>query len=188
MNKQFVLPSPKEYISTVEIKIDTKREMNPKPKPKFWILFCIFALAIVGGYLIFGDDGKPELSPDRIKKRDKEIEGIKFKPRKHENCEVYKLIATKEGWYPCYSCGERDSIYLLVGEIWKYGKTCIGKEKRYSEDYLNARNLFYEMIKTGTEAECLILEKELIYNYPLLPECAKRDFYIPRPPGCKIDR
>jgi len=188
MNKQFVLPSPKEYISTIEIAIETKREMNPKPKPKFWILFCIFALAIVGGYLIFGDSDKPELAPDRIKKRDKEIEGIKFKPRKHENCEVYKLIAESDGWYPCYNCGDTTMIYLKKGEIWKYGKTCIGQEKRYSAEYLKSNELVYLTIEKGTEEYCLILEKQLIYDYPLLPECQNREFTLIRPPGCKIDR
>jgi len=40
----------------------------------------------------------------------------------------------------------------------------------------------------GTEKECLIAEKEKIYNYPNLPECLKRNFVLIRPAGNKIDR
>lgn len=96
------------------------------------------------------------------------------------------LVVSKEGWFPCYNCPET-KIYMYVGEVWKYGKTCLAEKGRYPSGlphpFLAFQAQFY-----GTEKECLIAEKEKIYAYPSLPECAKRDVKLLRPPGNKIDR
>ncbi len=70
--------------------------------------------------------------------------------------------------------------------MWKYGKTCIGEDRRYRD--LRKVNLVFVREYRGTEKECLIREKELIYAYPLLPECRIREIKLIRPPGNKIDR
>lgn len=127
------------------------------------------------------------LSLDRAAKRDKEIERIESHSYKYDNCEQYALVALKNGWFPCYNCGTKDSIYLYAGEVWKYGKTCLGENLRYSNGLPTANLRFIQQFK-GTEKECLIIEKEKIYNYPNLPECQKRNFVLLRPAGNKIDR
>jgi len=157
------------------------------PNPVLILTLSIVTLLIVA-YLVFDPWGKPELTPERSAKRNREIEGIKAKPRKDGPCEVYALLARNNGWYPCYNCTDSVKIYLHKGEVWKYGKTCLGQTGRYSQYYLLNNKLDYKRINSGTEADCLIEEKKLIYAYPTLPECIKRGFLIIRPPGCKYDK
>lgn len=102
-------------------------------------------------------------------------------------CEQYALVALSNGWFPCFRCSGKDSIFLYEGEVWKYGKTCLGEEHRYASGFPTTNLRFQQQFK-GTEKECLLMEKEKIYNYPNLPECRKRDFVLLRPPGNKIDR
>ena len=128
-----------------------------------------------------------KLSADRLAKRTKEIERIESHRYNKPNCEQYALVASKNGWYPCYKCGTKKRIYLYKGEIWKYGKTCNGQDGRYSNG-LPEFELDYIIQFSGNEGECLIEEKNKIYNYPNLPECKKRDFVLTRPAGNKIDR
>lgn len=122
----------------------------------------------------------------RTLKRDREIDRIKEKDYEINNCMQYALVVTKEGWFPCYHCPE-GQIYMYVGEIWKYGKTCFEEAGRYPNGlphpYLTFQPQFY-----GSETDCLIMEKEKIYAYPALPECLKRERKLLRPPGNKIDR
>jgi len=139
-------------------------------------------------FLVFDAEGNPHLSPERIAKRDKELEGIRNKPRPRESCEVYALVARDTRNYPCYNCGNQTSIILNRGEVWKYGKTCVGQNERYTENYLDELNLDFLTLYIGNENDCLVKEKELIYAYPTLPECKRRDFILLRPPGNKIDR
>ncbi len=127
------------------------------------------------------------LSPERILKRDREIDRIYDKTQDDKVCEQYALVAREDGWYTCFKCEIRDRIYLHEAEIRKYGKTCNGQEGRYSS---GMPSLLLEYVPQffGTEQECLIEEKRKIYAYPNLPECLKREFVLLRPPGNKIDR
>ncbi len=156
-----------------------------KPKNRLRII-----LLIVLGLLVVAIVYQSQLS-EREKKRDKEIERIKVRPAKSKydnesSCEVYSLRARASGWFPCYSCKGTDSIFLFTGETWKIGKTCLGADKRYSD--LAERGLYFFPEFAGTEKDCLIKEKEMIYAYPTMPECLKREYLIPRPPGNRIDR
>ncbi len=128
-----------------------------------------------------------KLSIERAAKKALEIERIIDKTYPNEYCEQYALIAIKDGWFPCYNCGVAESIYLYKGEVWKYGKTCLGESERYKSG-LPTENLRFVQQFKGSEKECLIMEKEKIYNYPNLPECIKRNIFLHRPPGNKIDR
>jgi len=128
-----------------------------------------------------------KLSIERAEKKAREIERIESHSFQYHNCEQYALVARKNGWFPCYNCGTSDSIYLYKDEVWKYGKTCFGEQGRYPNG-LPIENLRYEKQLDGTEKECLIAEKEKIYNYPNLPECLRRDIFLIRPAGNKIDR
>jgi len=127
------------------------------------------------------------LSIERAAKKAREIERIESHSFQYQNCEQYALVATEYGWFPCYNCGTADSIYLYEKEVWKYGKTCFGEQGRYPNG-LPCDNLFYQQQFSGTEKECLVMEKEKIYNYPNLPECLKRNIVLIRPAGNKIDR
>ncbi len=161
--------------------LEKYKEPYKNPKPKFYIL----ALLLTIGFVLFA------ISREREQKRDKEIEKILTKPNKEKYsddgvCEVYALIAEADGWYLCYNCGVETKIFLHKSEIWKYGKTCLGQKRRYPNGF-PSEGLDYKIIKTGTEKECLVHEKQLIYAYPTLPECLKRGFVLLRPPGNKID-
>lgn len=148
----------------------------------FRLILTVFSIPIIiFGYLFF------YYSPERVYKKEKEITRILDKTYDEQFCEQYALVAVKDSWYPCFRCGGRDSIFLLEGEVWKYGKTCKGESGRYSNgmptDFLEYVPEFF-----GTEQECLVEEKRKIYNYPNLPECKKRNFIMLRPAGNKIDR
>ena len=127
------------------------------------------------------------LSIERAAKKALEIDRIIDKTYPNEFCEQYALVAYKDGWFPCYNCGTADSIYLYEGEVWKYGKTCFGEKGRYPNGLPFKKLLYYIQVE-GTEKECLIAEKEKIYNYPNLPECQRRNIFLIRPAGNKIDK
>jgi len=130
------------------------------------------------------------LPVERVLKMTKEITKIRDKTDNPKLCVQYALVATQNDWYPCYKC-QNARIFLRAGEVWKYGKTCIGKDKRYHD--LDKRNLTFIPEFKGTEKQCLIIEKQKIYNYITSPENlarAERTGTAPlmRPPGNKIDR
>ncbi len=124
---------------------------------------------------------------ERARKKALEIDWITTRTYPDNYCEQYALVAFREGWFPCFNCGYTDSIYLYKGEVWKYGKTCLGEYGRYPNGF-GVPNLQYIREYVGTEKNCLIMEKEKIYNYPNLPECLKRTVFLIRPAGNKIDR
>jgi len=140
------------------------------------LLFIVSALAVVS----------IAIPINRILKRDKEIERINEKDYRLKACMQYALVVTKDGWFTCYNCAE-GKIYMHIGEVWKYGKTCFYETGRYPSGlphpFLTFQPQYY-----GTEKDCLIIEKEKIYVYPTLPECLKRSIKLLRPPGNKIDR
>jgi len=162
---------------------DKKQDYNNKNKTffitKLKLLLILFALFVVGTKLF-------EISKQRETKKEREIEGILKKSFNDKICEQYALVAKLNGSYPCYKNIGIDSIFLLKGEVWKYGKTCLGQDKRYND--LDEKKLDYIPQFMGNEQECLIEEKRKIYNYPLLLECIKRKIKLLRPPGNKIDR
>ena len=153
-----------------------KTELSLKP--------ILIILAIITTFVLFSFI---KLSIERATKKAKEIERIESHSFKYNNCEQYALVALKDGWFPYYNCDTSDSIYLYKGEVWKYGKTCLGESERYKSG-LPTENLRFVQQFKGSEKECLIMEKEKIYNYPNLPECIKRNIFLHRPPGNKIDR
>lgn len=169
----------------------------PKPAPKipetqpqkprrnhWWLILFAFA----GIYAAFNvedfdflveKDGGYDLSPQRKKKYQKESEEL-------DNAEQYVIYALKPGYYPCYNCGESSLIYLNAGEVWKYGVTKIGQNRRYSIGEI-PENLQYKREYVGDYGTCLKLEKYKIYHYALLPENLSRAIPLIRPPGNKVD-
>ncbi|MEM9847283.1 MAG: hypothetical protein AAF847_05305 [Bacteroidota bacterium] len=161
-----------------------KQKPKPKPKPKrpAWLLVAIFTITMAGTfheYVIRKSDGSYELSPERQRKLDRELEELE------EDAEQYALRAKANEYYPCYNCGNSTTVFLNVGEVWKYGYTL--KKNRYSEKYLDDLNLLYDPQFVGSPRACLKEEKRKIFRYPLLPENLVRSFRLPRPPGNKQD-
>ena len=165
-------------------------------KPLFLIIFAV-TVAVVA-FLAFGLDGKPELSVKRGKKKERAIRRTVARKHAKENCEQYVLTVLKSGYYPVLRWGvpvAADSIWLNMGEVWKYGKTCNGELNRYPGQiyysdgkwFLNTDELRYQVQFRGSEKDCLVEEKEKIYNYPLLPECVLRSRKLIRPAGQKND-
>lgn len=125
-------------------------------------------------------DGKPELAPWRKEKLEKELEEF-------DHAEQYVLVAAEPGYYACYSCLDKKTIFLNVNEVWRYGVTTKTEKGRYPEG-LPHEGLAYVPQFTGTLYECLREEKKKIYYYAVLPENLKRAIPLIRPPGNKIDR
>ncbi len=121
---------------------------------------------------------------EKLDKLIAEIVGIKSKVRKGDPCEQYVLVAAESGWYVCSHQGK---IFLQIGETWKIGKTCLGEEKRYSQNLPDSRLRFRNEF-TGTAEQCLIVEKVKLYAYFFSPENQKREKALPLPPGNKIYR
>lgn len=144
----------------------------------------VFLLAMaVAPFLIFDELGNPSLSPKREGKLKRELDNL-------HKAEQYALLARDNGYYPCLSCKasgvDSIQIFLFRGEVWKYGTTTKGERGRYRKT-LSSQNLIYLRQFVGTLPECLKQEKIKIYQYPLLPECLKRNFHLIRPPGNKQD-
>ncbi len=126
------------------------------------------------------------LTAERTRKKTREIEAINAREYRFDACVQYALVVSQNGWYPCYQSAI-GSIYMYVGEVWKYGKTCQTQQGRYPGGF-PANNLIFQAQFYGTEKECLLAEKEKIYGYAVLPENLKREIKLLRPPGNKIDR
>jgi len=131
-----------------------------------------------------------------ISKLEEELAHILAKTTDKQGCEVYFLVASINSQYPVLGYGDLvlGFEYLYAGEVWKIGQTCNGEELRYPSDiyYKNLNNTIkitnrmirYQRIFVGSQKECLILEKVLIYTYPIWS--GHKDLI--KPPGCKIFR
>ena len=152
-----------------------------KKKPPFgWLLFASIALlmgALTFSEVVEWENGTPKLKKKRQEQLQKQLNEL-------EDAEQYVLVARRSGLYPCLSC-PAPIIYLNAGEVWKYGVTRKGKEGRYTEQYLGANGLIYFVEFRGALQQCLAVEKQKIFNYPLLPEnLARPDVYkLAKPPG-----
>lgn len=187
MFEVFLLTSNSMETKTVKPKIKTlpaehEPLLQPKPKSWLWLLLLagigIFAAINWDDYVV-EKDGKLELAPKRKAKLEKELEQI-------DNAVQYALIAQVDGFYPCLNCGERTTINLKAGEVWKYGTTRLGEKERYQSHPFDERLLFFPQFY-GDYAECLKAEKTKIYTYILLPENQKRESPLIRPPGNPYD-
>lgn len=158
---------------------------TPQPNRNYWWFILIGVVSIYAAFnvedfdFLVEKDGAYDLSPQRKKKYKKEVEEI-------DNAEQYVIYALKPGYYPCYNCGKLTMIFLNAGEVWKYGVTRIGQNRRYAIDDI-PENLQYRREFIGDYAACLKLEKYKIYHYALLPENLNRAIPLIRPPGNKVD-
>jgi hypothetical protein len=169
--------------------------VEPEKKPKsglHLLLLLILIGGVFGAYwidswkdkspIVVHPDGSATLHPERDAELQKALDEI-------NNAEQYALRATADGYFPCYSCPNGETtLFLYVGQVWRYGSTKLGVKGRYPDGNYGADNLIYVIEFMGNIAECEAMEKTKIFNYPLLPEARKRSFTLPRPPGNKIDR
>ena len=169
-----------------------KRSVAGSPVSKrswFWNPFWFFVALLVGitgivllmsrPFLERDGEGNWKIAEWREEKLKRELEEL-------NGAEQYALLASRRGWYICYSCPFKDSIFLFPGEVWKYGYTRKGGQRRYGSSELWER-LSYVVQFEGSLSDCMKEEKRKIYNYPLLPEALKRPTILIRPPGNKID-
>lgn len=159
----------------------------PQPKRRRPVLLFFLMLTILGFYahwkgvdfLVVDEDGNVQISPQRQKALQKRQKQVK-------KARQYALLATIDGYYPCFNCEQDSLIFLFRGEVWKYGVTY--GDMRYSNAWLNSRNLVAQTEYWGNLEDCLIQEAHKIYNYAALPENLKRATPLIRPPGNKVDR
>jgi hypothetical protein len=161
------------------------RQTIQKPKQHSFLKY-VLAIAAVSAVIYFSykwlkieKSGNVELSDERLNEFLQDSAML-------NDCVQYALIATKSGFYPCFSCSDSFEIYLEIGEIWYIGETCYG-ENRYSAKELINKKLKFNPEVIGNKYEVLLEQKRKIYQYPLLPESQKRPFSLPRPPGNKQD-
>lgn len=177
--------------SSLRLVAKASPQRTPFPKWPIATLLLLAVFILFGKYwmsqkdlppgLVPTEDGQYTLSPERQAKLDRELEEI-------DNAIQYALVASADGFYPCYSCvNGQKTIFLKFGEVWKYGVTRKGAEGRYPQENYGAPNLVFIRQLIGTYSECLKAEKTMIYGYPLLPEAQGRDFILIRPPGNKYD-
>lgn len=160
----------------------------PNPQPWTWFLILLAVAGMIGvvahwkdaDFLEKDEKGKPVLSKKRKEKLDKALKEL-------DEAEQYALLANKNGYYPCYNCGDTLEIFLHAKEVWRYGSTVKREKGRYGNS-LEGKNLFYFVQYEGTLQECLRQELLKIFNYPTLPENLKRAKPLMRPPGNKVDR
>ena len=153
----------------------------PMPKPKSSKLFWLSSLLFLSSILLWMGIQEPskDLDPQRAEKLQKELEEL-------ENAEQYVLLASQNTWYPCFPCTGKKRIFLLRGQVWKYGVTRKGEAGRYGKS-LAQQNLIYVRQYQGPWQECLKQEKIKIYNYAVHPENLAREQPLIRPPGNKQD-
>jgi hypothetical protein len=138
------------------------------------ILFLILLFAAIADLNL--------LAPERAEKLKNLFKKI------DEEAEQYALIAAESKVYPCFSCSDKDTIFLNAGETWKFGVSINGVKGRYTDKFLKDNNLLYEVQFVGNMAECYKIEKVKIFTYPFLPENVRRKFRkLLRPPGNKND-
>lgn len=158
---------------------------NPQPRNKvlLYLLICtifgVFAAWKGADFLELDQDGNVQISAQREGQLNKRLKRLK-------QAEQYVLLAERDGWYPCYNCGNKTMIYLLAGEVWRYGITIRGEKGRYGPS-LKGKRLVYVVQFRGTIQDCLSEEAIKIYTYPKLPENLKRTIPLIRPPGNKVD-
>lgn len=130
MQIPFITKQQKQSFPSLLTTSTEKLSSSNEPKRPFWLLILLtFALLGVGiwALLIFEEavvqnpDGSFRLSNKRQKKMEGEIKALE------SFCEQYVLVATKSKWYPCLTCPKSATIFLEVGEVWRYGTT------RYNE-------------------------------------------------------
>jgi len=181
--------TPKRRNSNLRVVRDDDDRTAQQSSVKFYLFLSILAIGsiILGSHdllmgprkdpIVIDKDGNVALSPDRKGKLDKELKEI-------DNAEQYALLASVDGYYPCYTCPDGlSTIYLHANEVWKYGTTRKGEQGRYPKKNFGASNVYFVVQFWGTFSDCLKIEKTKIYSYPLLPEARKRDVFLIRPPG-----
>jgi len=150
---------------------------TPKLLPRLLAGAAFLLIVTLSQNSVF-DWGKiePNLSPQEEAKLQKRLKEI-------DDSEQYALLASEDGWYSCLHSG-RNSIYLKVGEVWKYGVTSKGKLGRYTPSFMLKNKVSYIAQFNGNFAECLKQEQIKLYNYPYLPENLSRPASerLPRPP------
>ncbi|MEM9889088.1 MAG: hypothetical protein AAF849_24625 [Bacteroidota bacterium] len=167
----------------------SKPTSTPQPKGFPWWLLLIFigigAILLMNQYkdvdfIVEDEEGNLTLSEERQEKLERKLKEL-------EEAEQYVLRAREPAYYPCYSCPDTNVIFLLPGEVWRYGVTTKRQKGRYDEKYIEENRLIYFVQFEGTLQACLIEEQKKIYHYALLPENLKRSIPLIRPPGNKID-
>jgi hypothetical protein len=146
------------------------------------LLLLLAACLITFGFrhfLEYDSNGDAQLAPWRKAKLQEELQQL-------NQAEQYALKATRPGYFPCFSCVGKDSIFLHVNQVWKYGITRYNQQIRYA-NLLQGKNLRYEIQFTGSLEACLKEEKRKIYFYAILPENLSRPTPLIRPPGNKQD-
>jgi len=167
------------------------RRNLPKGKTVIPIYLFLFFITVGLGVLLitlsandeepftYDDEGVPKISEERKAK-------LKYELEKLDQAEQYALLAEVSGWFPCFNCPDTTHIFLVSGEVWKYGVTTNGRNRYSPGFYTNNRLVYFPQFR-GPLQECLKEEKRKIYYYPVLPENLKRKIRILRPPGNKKD-
>lgn len=150
------------------------KQSSPSPERKTSYAFTIFLLIVIAAAGIqIGDKWYPY---------DKEKELLKKQLAPYEEAEQYALLASRDGWYDCCNC-PAEKVFLLRGEVWKYGSTI--KKNRYSESFLEQNKVEYIVQFDGDLTACRREEIRKIRMYKFSAENRKREIAkrLKRPPG-----
>ncbi|TAE01211.1 MAG: hypothetical protein EAZ97_03635 [Bacteroidetes bacterium] len=160
-----------------ELLIKTEPILEPKFPERNWtkiIIFLFFVLSLlILASLFFEDVVEKDANGVYDLRQERKDKFLKDSTKLNEECIQYALLAVENGFYPCLNCANKDSIFLLVGEVYKYGFTCNGEKVRYGNKLVD-RKLFFEPQLIGNMQQCVEAELRKIIEYPLLPENLKR--------------
>jgi len=152
-----------------------KTYLVPKPKKDFstiWIVLGIFFLALFI-YFSFEKSVKKDQNGKIIGISEAQQEKFRADSLKLSNCVQYVLRARNNGFYA--RCDGQGKVFLLAGEVYKYGVTCEPiPQRRYSNSFYETNNLRFVVQFFGHHLACEIEEKRKLYHYPALPENLKR--------------
>jgi len=177
-----------KFFEVIDTDLQSKKTCFSLGKPLLFLLMTLllftftilFSKRTFEEVVIYDKEGKPQLAPERLEKLKEDTTSV-------NKCHQYSLFATKSDWYPCYTCMDTSFVFLLRGEVWRYGKHCPKDRPRYSDDLLKSMKLKYKIEFKGNLLQCTKMEKQKIYTYPLLPENLKRKKPLGHPAGNKND-
>ena len=166
-------------VKKTEVKI-----VSPQLSDRKWylggILLVVALLAFAGTkfWERFYDD--PDLDHAEVNAIEKEANEISGR---HKHWTQYALVANTTMVRPCLRCPNGvELVTVKAGEIYKYGITSQGPN-RYSNEYYSKLGLFMSEEYHGSYEMCKQMEINKILAYRFLPESAKPEVKLIRPPG-----
>jgi len=148
---------------------------EPKPKNPFSIVWLFLGIIFLTFLVYFSYEKSVRKNENKHVVDISEAQKEKFRADslKLTNCVQYVLRAKINGFYE--RCDGKGKVFLLQGEVYKYGSTCeVNSKDRYVKSFYEENKVEMFPQFYGNLFECQVEEKRKLYQYPALPENVKR--------------